>query len=157
MIYADEVQLVLAVEQSLVIVDKPSNTPPILAGFQGVPGQPGAGITPITATAASALTWPTVVAVVNGLAHSADPTSSSDMSALLAITTGAAAAGASVQVQTQFVHSESMWNWSPGRVYLALTGGALTQNPDPSGAVLEVGRAINPTTIEFGIVPAILR
>jgi hypothetical protein len=128
----------------------------VRAGLQGPPG-PAGNDTTLTVTATTDLTWPRIVAVDNGAAHYADPTSDSDMVSQLAITTQAAVANAPIVVTTGGTMTESAWNWSPGRIYLALTGGQLTQAPGTTGAILEVGRAITPTTIEFGIQPAILR
>lgn len=129
------------------------------AGAQGIPGPmgPTGTSTPITAIAATALTYPCIVAIVNGVAHYADPTSPTDMSSQLAVTSQAAAAGAAVACATQLTITEPAWAWQPGRIYLALEPGQLTQSLGATGAVLEVGRAVSPTTIEFNIQTAILR
>lgn len=124
-------------------------------GAQGVPG-PASGTATITATAGSNLTYPCVVAIVDGVAHYADPANTADMTASLAITTQAALAGASVVCATELSITEPAWSWTPGRIYLSTTPGQLTQSPSASAATLEVGRAINPTTIVFDIQPAIL-
>lgn len=129
----------------------------ITVGPQGPQGEPGEGAS-FTVTAGQNLNSPIVVAIDAGVAHPADPTNVSDMSSQLAVTTQSVVSGAPVVVITAGQMTEPMWTWSPGRIYLALTGGALTQTPDPViGAILEVGRAISATTIEFGIQTAILR
>lgn len=128
------------------------------AGAQGIPGPmgpPGVAVT-ITAQAAVNLTYPEVVAIVNGVAHPADPTNTTDMTSQLAITTQAALAGQNVVCATQLSLTESAWAWTPGRVYLGAPG-ALTQTPGATGAILEVGRAVSATTVEFDIQTAILR
>lgn len=127
-------------------------------GVQGPQGQQGpAGGATFEVTAGTNLTYPVIVAIVDGVAHVADPVSATDMTSQLAVTTQAAAAGATITVATQYEISEGAWNWTPGRVYLALSGGGLTQAPAATGAILEVGRAVDATTIQFGIQPAILR
>jgi len=125
-------------------------------GPQGPQGLPG-GNNYFNAVALTDLNYPAVVAVDNGVAHYADPTNNADMVSLLAVTTQAAAASAQIILASVWAHTEPMWNWVPGRIYLALTGGGLTQNPGDAGAILEVGRALSPTTVEFSIQPAILR
>lgn len=126
------------------------------AGPQGIPGPAGAAAT-INAIAASNMTYPTVVAIVNGVAHPADPTNTADMVSQLAVTTQAAVAGANVVCAAQTSITETAWNWAPGRIYLSTAGGGLTQSPGATGAILEVGRAVTPTTIDFDIQTAILR
>lgn len=147
--------LLVGNENPIVFIDPyiPQGEP----GPAGTPGQPGDS-TAFNVIAGVDLTWPIVVAVDNGIAHPADPTSDDDMISQLALTTRAATAGSTVTVNTTWQHSELAWNWAPGRIYLGLAGGALANAPDPSvGAILEVGRVVNPTTIQFGIQPATLR
>lgn len=123
----------------------------------GPQGPPGASDVTFTVTAGTTLSYPIVVAIDNGLAHPADPTNTSDMTSQLAITTQAASVGTPVLVATSISMTEPLWSWSPGRVYLALSGGQITQTPPSTGALLEVGRAVSATTIEFNIQTAILR
>lgn len=123
----------------------------------GPQGPPGSSEPTFAVTAGEDLTSPVVVAIDNGVAHAADPTNTSDMTSQLAVTTQAAAAGASVLVATSISMTEPLWSWVPGRVFLSLTGGQLTQSPADTGALLEVGRAVSPTTIDFNIQTAILR
>ena len=124
----------------------------------GVQGRPGtAGNVTFDVIAGSDLTYPVIVAIVDDVAHVADPASVADMTSQLAVTTQAAAAGTPIAVATQYKITEGAWNWAQGRVYLALTGGGLTQAPAATGAILEVGRAIDATTIQFDIQSAILR
>jgi hypothetical protein len=124
-------------------------------GVQGPQG-PAGGAT-FEVVAGENLTYPVIVAIVDGVAHVADPASVTDMTSQLAVTTQAAADGAPIVVATQYEITEGAWSWVQGRVYLALTGGGLTQTPAATGAILEVGRAVDATTIQFGIQPAILR
>ncbi|WP_333676748.1 hypothetical protein [Dyella sp.] len=126
-----------------------------LAGPQGVPGQNGD--LSFTVTAGVDLGYPQVVAIFDGVAHLADPTSVADMTAELAITTQAAAAGNPVTVNITFSLSEPGWNWQPGRMYLGPAVGQISQSPATTGALLEVGRALNATTINFNIRTPIMQ
>lgn len=143
--------LLVGNENPIVFID-----PYIPQGPQGIPG-PAGGDPAYSVVAGVDMTYPVVVAVNGGVANPADPTSASDMTSDLALTTQASVLGGAVTVNAIWQHTEPLWNWLPGRVYLALTGGQLTQTLAATGAVLEVGRAISPTTIAFDIQPAILR
>lgn len=151
--------VVIRQDRSLVVANASPRTAALVrqgfAGPQGIPG-PASGPATITATAATNLTYPCVVAIVDGVAHYADPASTADMTAQLAITTQAAFAGAQVVCATELTLTEMAWNWSPGRIYLSDTPGQLSQTP-AAAAVLEVARATTPTTLEFDIHPALLR
>ncbi|HUB92170.1 MAG TPA: hypothetical protein VMA74_20770 [Dyella sp.] len=125
------------------------------AGPQGIPGQ--VGDLSFTVTAAVDVGYPQVVAIVDGAAHLADPTNVADMMAELAITTQAAAAGNPVTVNIFFSLSEPGWNWQPGRMYLGPAPGQISQSPSTTGALLEVGRAVNATTINFNIRTPIMQ
>lgn len=141
-----------------LVVGSDSSPQLIMAGFKGDRGAQGAaGGATFVVVAGSDLTYPIIVAIVDGIAHAADPTSTTDMTSQLAVTTQAASHGAPITVGTQCEITEGAWSWSPGRIYLASGGGSLTQTPPATGALLEVGRAVSSTTILFGIQPAILR
>ena len=169
-IVADRPQLVVVQGtplQPVVVNDQPRVQPVItpdaksavvrmgLAGPQGVPGQNGD--LSFTVTAGVDVGYPQVVAIVDGIAHLADPSSVADMSAELAITTQAAAAGNPVTVNTVFSLSEQGWSWQSGRMYLGPAPGQISQSPATTGALLEVGRAVNATTINFNIRTPILQ
>jgi hypothetical protein len=144
--------LLVGNENPIVFID-----PYIPQGPQGVPG-PAGGDAAYNVTAGASMTYPVVVAIDGSVAHPADPTNDADMASEIAITTQASILGASVNVNAIWQHTEPAWSWVPGRVYLSLTPGQLTQTPDPSvGAILEVGRVISPTTIAFNVQTAILR
>lgn len=103
------------------------------------------------------LNYPRVVAVSGGNAYYPDLTNPADVQRVIGVTKQAAATGASVGIARTGTFTESGWNWSPGPLYCAVSGGTLTQTPPATGAVLEVGKAINPTTINIFIHRAILR
>lgn len=66
--------------------------------------------------------------------------------AVLGVTTGAAAAGASVTVQCAGVLSEASWAWAPGPVWLSADG-VLTQVVPTVGAAVHIGIAGGPTSL----------
>lgn len=102
----------------------------------------------IEAIASESLTYPMIVAIDGaGNAYYPDLTNAADLMNIAGVTLNAALAGASVKVTKTYLFTESAWNWFPGRVYCAQTGGALTQTPPSTGAIVEVGRVINPTTV----------
>lgn len=112
----------------------------------------------LTATALVDLTYPRVVSLDGaGNAYYPDLTNPDDVSRIVGVTAHAAATGAPVQIVTSRDFTEPAWSWSPGRIYCALTGGALTQSVPLTGAIVEVARVVSPTTIRVGIQPAILR
>jgi hypothetical protein len=113
---------------------------------------------PITATALTALSYPNVVSVDGmGNAYYPDLSNPVDVERIAGVTLHAAAMGAPVKIVTSRDFYEGAWGWSPGRIYCASTGGALTQTPPTSpSAIVEVARAVSPTTIRVGIQPGII-
>lgn len=135
-----------------------ANTPDIDLAYNPSTPSISATLVQITANALTALTYPNVVALDGaGNAYYPDLTNPADVSRIVGVTTNAAAMGAPVGIVTSKTFTESAWGWSPGRIYCAVTGGALTQTAPATGAVVEVARVITPTTIRVGIQPAILR
>lgn len=120
-------------------------------GPQGVPGLPGlAGEdTVVNKIATTALSGNRAV-VADG-ATSAVYASNSILAHkhfLLGITTGAASAGATAQVQTAGEMVEPSWSWAVGRVFLGVNG-LLTQSPSATGFVQQVGLALSATKIRI--------
>ena len=135
-----------------------ANTPDIDLAYNPSTPSISATLVQITANALTALTYPNVVALDGaGNAYYPDLTNPADVSRIVGVTTNAAAMGAPVGIVTSKTFTESAWGWSPGRIYCAVTGGALTQTAPATGAVVEVARVITPTTIHDGVQPAILR
>lgn len=108
----------------------------------------------IVATAQTDLTYPMVVAIDgSGNAYYPDLTNPTDVMNIAGITLNAALTGAQVKVTRTYVFTEPAWSWAPGRVYCAQTGGSLTQTPPTSGAIVEVARVIDPTTLFVDVQP----
>lgn len=124
----------------------------------GVPatGQ-GGGITDLSflSTAHGSISGETVAAIDANGVHNPDLSDPVDVLKIIGITANAAADGASVTVITLGTFTEIGWNWNPGPIYCAASGGALTQTVPATGALVQVAVAISPTTIQVGIEPAI--
>lgn len=70
---------------------------------------------------------------------------------VLGVTTTAATAGTSVTIATSGLITDNSWTWTKGPVFLG-TNGTLTQIAPSNGAVLvNVARALTPTTIQIDI------
>lgn len=112
----------------------------------------------VQATAQVALTYPQVVAVDGaGNAYPPDLSMGADVSRIMGVTLNAATTGNPVRISRLHMFTESAWSWAPGRIYCTTTGGALTQAvPASPSAVVEVGRALTPTTVLVNVQPAIL-
>jgi hypothetical protein len=124
----------------------------------GADGVTTIGLANLTATASTDLTYPRVVALDGaGNAYYPDLTVPADVARIVGVTLHAAVAGTPVGIVTSRDFTEPAWSWSPGRIYCALSGGALTQIAPATGAIVEVARAVTPTTIRVGIQPGILR
>lgn len=124
----------------------------------GTDGVTTIGLANLTATALTDLTYPRVVALDGaGNAYYPDLTVPADVARIVGVTLHAATAGTPVGIVTSHDFTEPAWNWSPGRIYCALSGGALTQTVPTTGAIVEVARVVTPTTIRVGIQPGILR
>ena len=85
---------------------------------------------------------------------SADNLSSAER--CVGITTQSAVTGSTVLVRRSGLLVEPTWSWAPGPVFLGLTG-ALTQVPPTSGVSLQVGVALDATTLDVRVdTPIIL-
>lgn len=111
----------------------------------------------ILVSARYALDYPRVCAVSNGQAYYPDLTSKQDVCNIVGITQQAVPIGMATWLVTDFSFQEIGWVWSPGRIFCTLNTGQFTQIAPTSGAVVEVGRAVNTTTVHTSIHPAILR
>lgn len=109
---------------------------------------------PVTqAVASTTITSPLVVAVSNGNAYVPDLTNPVDIANVAGIAITSAVAGKQITIAKQYVLTNSMWSWSPGRVFCTTTGGNFTQIPPTTGAILEIGTATDPHTIAVDMRP----
>lgn len=128
-------------------------------GIQGPAGAGGAGSgSSFTSTAVGNVQSNSVVCAVAGGVANPDLTQSAQVAAIVGVASTAANSGGSLTVMREGTLTEGLWNWAPGPVFCALSGGALTQTPPTSspGAVVQVGIALSPTQVQVGIEPAIL-
>lgn len=86
----------------------------------------------------------------------ADSSNIAHLDFVLGITTGAASAGAPVNVQVGNEMTEPSWNWTPGAVWLGLNG-LMTQTPPTTGFVCRVGTALTASKLLIEIGEPITR
>lgn len=129
--------------------------PPGAAGAAGATGPQGpagpAASSLVTVTASTAIGGHRAVHIqADGTATYADATNLAHTWTAVGVTTGAAAAGAPLDVQVFGPLDEPTWTWTPGGpVFLGLTG-LLTQTPPavPAAAFQRVlGVAVTPTRL----------
>lgn len=71
------------------------------------------------------------------------------------VSTSSAQAGVAVSVQSTGELADASWNWTPGQVVFAYTGGTLSQTPPVSGLLRAIGVALSPTRLLIQIAPSI--
>ena len=126
-------------------------------GVQGNTGAPGpAAPQGIQVTAGTTLSGNHVVIVdTDGKAYPADCTTSAHLDKPKGITTTAVQQGSPVTVQTFGIMTEPGWNWNYGPIFIGLQG-SLVQTPPTTGFILQIGKAVNPTTINIAQEPGIV-
>lgn len=146
------------------MIVQPDNKPPqvLIQGFrgpQGATGASGEGADASFNSIASGTIQSNMVVASDGAGrvYVPDLTNPSDVTRVVAIASTAGTDGQAITCKTAGQLTEVAWNWQPGPVYCAASGGTLTQTPPETGAVLQAGVAISPTTIQVGIRPATLR
>jgi hypothetical protein len=122
---------------------------------QGPPGAP-APIAQLTVTAGEALSGHRAVLLTAGEAFYADHATLTHAGRAIGVTTGAAALGDTVTIQTLGILIEPTWTWTEGPVYLGAQG-ALTQTPPATGFVQIIGVATTATALFVAPHSAILR
>jgi hypothetical protein len=124
-------------------------------GPQGIPGE-AEGAT-FTATAATTLHGRRAVAVNDaGQLYHPDTSTPTDAPRVVGIAVTAANNGADALVRVGGQMTDSGWAWTGGPVFVGPSG-HLTQTPAPDGWLLQVARAISPTTLIVDVDDAILR
>lgn len=144
-------QLVEHTERPVVHVAGGNQGPAGAQGLQGIPGATAGQI--LQAVAGATLGGHRAIFIDAGRAQYADSAAPS-AERVAGITLGAAAEDAVVNYQTAGAITEPSWNWNEGPVFLGANG-MLTQTPPSSGAVVELGVALAPTTIIVRIGPAV--
>jgi hypothetical protein len=146
--FAQEVNVHAAPENHIEIVT---------GGPVGPPGKPGEaeGAT-FTAPAGSTVFGHRAVRLVDGAVFHPDTRDSAHAPAVCGIAQQSSAPGSPVLVRTAGTMTEPSWAWAPGYVWCGADG-VLTQTPEPTGWLLAVGRAINPTTLVVDIDTPVMR
>lgn len=136
----EEIYVIEEVVETIEIIER---------GEQGPPGSGGS--TALTMTAGAALSGRRMV-VTNSSGHAiyADQTMIDHAHRVLGITTGAAALGAAVIVQTSGEFTESTWNWNIDHPIFLGINGQLTQTVPATGVLLQVAAPMSTTTILIG-------
>ncbi len=115
---------------------------------QGVAGPPGAGAANVLTAAQALGGHRVVVATGQSGADYADSSNPLHLGRVVGITTGAAAEGAGVTVQSTGPMEEPSWNWTPDEDLWLSANGLVTQ-VFPAEAVFaqRIGIALTPTRI----------
>ena len=124
---------VVVIEQTepVVVVTAAQRPITLEVGHQGPAGPPA---TDQTATAATVLGGHRVVTLnADGEAEYADPSDPATYGTVVGITTGAALAGAAVQIRSVGQMIEPSWSWTPGDLLFLGTDGTITATPPTSG------------------------
>lgn len=147
----DPITLVIS-DDSITLVEVAIQGMP---GAQGIPGP--AGVSYLTYVASGALGGHRVVrtAFTGGVRY-ADNTSVLGAFAIVGITLGAAANGASVNVASSGEIVEPSWAWAEALPIFLSANGGLTQTPPTTGFQLVVGVATSPTSMLVGIKTPII-
>jgi hypothetical protein len=126
-----------------------------IAGPTGPQGP--AGDATVTMTAGATLSGHRLVTKqADGTAIYADATNPAHVSVPLWLTLGAAAMGDQVTAQASGIVTEPSWSWTPGPLYLDVTG-LLTQTvPVSSSFLVQVGYATSATSIVLDRYPSIV-
>lgn len=121
-------------------------------GIQGPPGLNGSSADApfITFPASGPIGGNRAVRLTAGLASYASSSVLPDANLVLGISRGAAASGASVQIQTSGIMTEPSWAWTADLPVYCSTNGTLTQLAPASGFSLIMGIALSTTQIHIG-------
>lgn len=96
------------------------------------------------------------VMAIDGEAFHPDTSISQDSLQVVGVSLTAGETNDTVVVRPDGRITEGSWSWTPGPIYCG-DEGVLTQSPSNTEWILQVGRAISPTTIEVAITLPILR
>lgn len=139
------------VDPSVAVVQESAGTGQqvIAAGFRGPAGPPGTmGDSDLDVVAGTVLGGHRVVYYDGLVVRYADHVDEANADKVLGITTQAAEQGGVIRVKRQGLLVESTWSWNPGPVFLG-SNGLLTQASPVTGFILQVGVAMNATTLDI--------
>jgi hypothetical protein len=124
-------------------------------GPQGPKGDPGDGIVAQTHEAGTNLSGHRAIRVLSGVAYLCDGTNAAHIGRAIGISTGAAVAGADVEVQTAGLLTEPSWTWADGPVFVGASG-VLTQSMVGMAYIHQIGLAVSATQIDINPLSPIL-
>ena len=133
----------------LSLAGNPGKVVTVNAGATALELQPPAAASALLfpATAGEAVSGNRAARFEAGSVYHADQSLAS-ATLTVGVTTGAAALGAGVTVQTEGVMVEPSWAWATGPVWLGLTG-LLTQTIPTTGVLVRIGTAISATKLRI--------
>ena len=152
LIIDDESEIIIEVDTDVEVLEAASQGP---RGPQGIPG-PAGGATTVT-VGATPISGHTAVALdAGGLLVYADCTNPAHIGAVQGVVGNAYSPGDLAVVQTDFELVHTGWSFSPGAVFVGVSG-ALVQAL-PVGAVFAqvIGYALAPTRIRVDVQPPIV-
>lgn len=114
------------------------------------------GLAKLELTAGETIHSLRAVMAVDGEAFHPDTSASADALRVVGVAVTSGSMGDTVSIKPDGRVTEGSWAWVSGPVYCG-NDGVLTQSPSGTEWILQVGRAINPTTIEVAITLPILR
>jgi len=152
LIIDDESEIIIEVDTDIEVLEAAAQGP---RGPQGIPG-PAGGATTVTVGAAPISGHTAVALDSGGLLVYADCTNPAHIGAVQGVVGNAYSPGDLAVVQTDFELVHTGWSFSPGAVFVGVSG-ALVQVL-PVGAVFAqvVGYALAPTRIRIDVQPPIV-
>ena len=152
LIIDDESEIIIEVDTDVEVLEAASQGP---RGPQGIPG-PAGGATTVTVGAAPISGHTAVALDSGGLLVYADCTNPAHIGAVQGVVGNAYITGDLAVVQTDFELVHGGWSFSPGAVFVGVSG-ALVQVPPPGAVFAQViGYALAPTRIRVDVQPPIV-
>lgn len=154
----ENTQILAEQPESSVLVESAEVVQVVAAGVQGPPGPPGtSGASSFQVNASAALGGHRAVILSETGAVYADNMSLSHSGRVSGITTGSAASGQPVSIQSAGKITEPSWSWTPGNDIWLGTNGQLTQTfPVAPVFTQRLGYAISATEMWIEIIPPII-
>jgi len=152
LIIDDESEIIIEVDTDIEVLEAAAQGP---RGPQGIPG-PAGGATTVTVGAAPISGHTAVALDSGGLLVYADCTNPAHIGAVQGVVGNAYSTGDLAVVQTDFELVHGGWSFSPGAVFVGVSG-ALVQVPPPGAVFAQViGYALAPTRIRVDVQPPIV-
>ena len=152
LIIDDESEIIIEVDTDVEVLEAAAQGP---RGPQGIPG-PAGGATTVMVGATPIRGHTAVALASGGLLIYADCTNPAHIGAVQGVVGNAYSPGDLAVVQTDFELVHGGWSFSPGAVFVGVSG-ALVQVPPPGAVFAQViGYALAPTRIRIDVQPPIV-